>query len=63
MSNYINAFILVIPPSCHNVRLKVVSATFLQVRFVCLKENTCETRKNVFHFTSKALLIFEITKF
>ena len=25
--------------------LKVVSATFLQVCFVCLKESTCETRK------------------
>ena len=25
--------------------LKVVSATFLQVCFVCLKERTCETRK------------------
>ena len=38
------------------VLLKVVSATFLLVCFVCLKESTCETRKNVFYFTSKALL-------
>ena len=30
--------------------LKVVSATFLLVCSVCLKENTCETRKNVFLF-------------
>ena len=37
--------------------LKFVSATFLLVCFVCLKESTCETRKNVFYFTSKALLV------
>ena len=43
--------------------LKVVSATFLLVYFVCLKESTFETRKNAFHFTSKALLILEIIKF
>ena len=43
--------------------LKVVSATFLLVCFLCLKESTCETRKNVFCFTSKALFVFEITKF
>ena len=30
-----------------NDLLKVVSATFLLVCFVCLKEKTCETRKNV----------------
>ena len=33
--------------------LKVVSTTFLLVCFVYLKESTCETRKNVFYFTSK----------
>ena len=43
--------------------LKVVSATFLLVCFVCLKESTHETRKNVFYFTSKVLLILEIIKF
>ena len=43
--------------------LKVVSATFLLVSFVCLKESTCETRKNAFYFTSKALLVHEIIKF
>ena len=43
--------------------LKVVSATFLLVCFVCLKKSTCETRKNVFYFTSKALFILEIIKF
>ena len=43
--------------------LKVVSATFLLVCFVCLKESTCETRKNAFYFTSKALLVLEIIKF
>ena len=30
--------------------LKVVSATFLLVCFLCLKESTRETRKNVFYF-------------
>ena len=35
--------------------VKVVSPTFLLVCFVCLKESTFETRKNVFYFTSKAL--------
>ena len=43
--------------------LKVVSATFLLVCFACLKESTCETRKNVFYFTSKALFVLEIIKF
>ena len=43
--------------------LKVVSATFLLACFVCLKESTCETRKNVFYFTSKALFVLEIIKF
>ena len=43
--------------------LKVVSATFLLVCFVCLKEGTRETRKNVFYFTSKALFVLEIIKF
>ena len=36
--------------------LKVVSATFFLVCFVCLKESTHETRRNVFSFTSKGLL-------
>ena len=39
---------------------KVVSATFLLVCFICLKESTFETRKNVFYFTSKALFILEV---
>ena len=33
--------------------LKVASATFLLVCCVCLKESTCEIRKNVFYFTLK----------
>ena len=45
------------------VTLKVVSTTFLLVCFVCLKENTCETKKNVFYFTSKALFVLDIIKF
>ena len=28
--------------------LMVVSATFLQVCFVCLKDSTCKTGKNIF---------------
>ena len=40
-----------------------VSATFLLVYFVCLKESTCETRKNAFYFTLKALFVLEIIKF
>ena len=43
--------------------LKVVFTTFLLICFVCLKEGTCETRKNVFYFTSKALFVLEIIKF
>ena len=43
--------------------LKVVSATFLLVCFVCLKKSTCETRKNSFYFTSKTLFVLEIIKF
>ena len=30
--------------------------------FLCLKESTCETYKNVFYLTSKALLFLEIIK-
>ena len=44
-------------------QLKVVSATFLLVCFVCLKESTCETRKNASYFTWKALLVLEIINF
>ena len=49
-------------------RLKVVSATFLLVCFVCLKKRTRKnkekrTRKNFFYFTSKALIVLEIIKF
>ena len=43
--------------------LKVVSATYLLVCFVYLKESTFETGKNAFYFTSKALLVLEIIKF
>ena len=41
--------------------LKVMSTTFLLVCFLCLKESTCETRKNVFYLNSKALFILEKT--
>ena len=52
-----------IQQTCVSGELKVVSATFLLVCFLCLKENSCETRKNNFYFTSKALFIFEKIKF
>ena len=37
--------------------LKVVSATVLLVCFLSLNKSTCQTRKNVFYFTSKALSV------
>ena len=40
--------------------LKAVSAKFLLVCFLCVKESTFETKKNVFCFTSKALFVLEI---
>ena len=43
--------------------LKVVSATFVLVYFLSLNESTCQTRKNVFYFTSKALFVLEKIKF
>ena len=43
--------------------LKFVSATFLLVCYLCLRVNTCETRKNVFYFTLKALFVLEIIRF
>ena len=43
--------------------LKIVPATFSLVCFLSLKENTWETRANVFYFTSKALFVFEKIKF
>ena len=43
--------------------LKVVSATFLLVYFLSLKESTCETRKNVFYITLKAFSVLEKIRF
>ena len=40
-----------------------MSATFLEVCFIYLKEGTFETRKNAFYFTSKALFVLEIIRF
>ena len=45
------------------IRLEVVSATFLLVCFISLKKSTCQTKKNVSYFTWKALFILEIIKF
>ena len=41
----------------------VVSATFVLVCFLSLNESTCQSRKNVFYFTSKALFILKKIKF
>ena len=43
--------------------LKIVSATFLLVRFLSLNDSTCQTRKNVFYFTLKGLFVLEKIKF
>ena len=43
--------------------LKVVSATFVLVCFLSLNESTCQTRKNVIYFTSKALFVLEKIEF
>ena len=43
--------------------LKIVSATFLLVCFLSLNETSCQTRKNVFYFFSKALFVLEKIKF
>ena len=48
---------------CLRLTLKVVSAIFLLVYFLRLKESTCETRENVFYFISKVLFVLEIIKF
>ena len=47
---------------CNFVFKGCVRYIFL-VYSLCLKESTCETRKTVFYFTSKALLVLEIIKF
>ena len=41
------------------IHLKAVSATFLLVCFLSLKESTCETTKNIY-FTLKVLFVLEI---
>ena len=43
--------------------LNVVSASFLLVCFLSLKESSCEKRKKIVYFTSIALFVFEIIKF
>ena len=48
---------------CIKNYLKVVSTIFLQACFLSPKETTCETRKNVFYFTSKALFVLKKIKF
>ena len=66
--SFLNFFLnLYIPPwlrkSFKFIVLNGVSATFLLICFLHLKESTCEARKNVFYFTSKVLFVFEINKF
>ena len=43
--------------------LNVLSTTFVLVCFLSLNKSTCQTRKNVFYFTSKALFVLEKIKF
>ena len=43
--------------------LNAVTATFLLICFKCLKENTFQTRKYFFYFTSKTLIVLEIIRF
>ena len=43
--------------------LQLVSTTFLLACFVCQKERTSETRRNVFDLTMKALFILQIMRF
>ena len=43
--------------------LKVVPARFVLVYFLSLNESACQTRKNVFFFTTKALFVLEKIKF
>ena len=50
-------------PGHINWNLKVVSATFLPVYFLSLNEISCQTRKNTFCFTSKALFVHQKIKF
>ena len=49
--------------SKYNAILRVVSATFLLLGFLSLNERICQTRENVFYFTSKALFVLEKIKF
>ena len=61
MLEFLKAPFLVLHPSYYT--LKVVTITFVLVRFLSLKESTCQSRKNVFNFTSKALFVLEKIKF
>ena len=62
-NDFRSPFLLIIMSRCLNyyfiIDLKVASATFLLLCFLSLKESNCETRKNVFYFTSKALCSWE----
>ena len=44
------------------IALKIVCVTFLLVYFLSLNKSTCQTRKNVLYFTSKALFVLEKIK-
>ena len=50
MDKHCMVFLHVLHPKKSCSSLKVVSATFFQVRLACLTESTCEIRKNVFYF-------------
>ena len=55
-------FGLVLLEQCVTIAIRIAIVSLL-VCFVCLKESTCGTSKNVFYFTSKAFFILEIIKF
>ena len=63
MKGTVNHSVLVLMEKQSQNFLKVVSATYLLVCFLSRKESTCETRKNVFYFTSKAFFVLEKIKF
>ena len=46
-----------------NYSLKVLYAIILLVYFLSQKENICETKKNVFYFTSRGPLVLKKIKF
>ena len=55
-------FMVLNPDKCQYVCLKVCVCYIFPSLFLSLSERTCQTRKNVFYFTSKALFVLEKIK-